>query len=225
MLKNIISIIYLHYKKFLFLAMLVLVVFLMVPLKVYYTSASHIYESIDAVPQKYTAVLMGAMVMPSGRLSHVMYDRAMAASKLYKAGKVKRILMTGDHGRKNYDEVNTVRKFLIQQGVPDKHIFMDHAGFNTYSSMVRAEKIFKVRDAVIVTQKYHLYRSVYTARQRRITAVGYVADARKYPYMRNYIIREFAAIYKTYFENLLNIRPKYLGEEIPITGNAFRTRD
>ncbi len=187
---------------------------------IYFYSGKYIFTEIEMVPSAYTAIIPGALVMKSGNLSHITYDRSVSAIELYKTGKIKKILVSGDHGAKSYDEVNTIRKFLLKNGVSEKDIFMDHAGFDTYSTMVRADKIFRVKDTVIVTQKYHLYRAVFIARMKGLDAYGYAADRRKYVYIRNYKLREIPANIKAVYEVLFNVKPKFLGEQIPITGDS-----
>lgn len=201
------------------------VVFVIVLNFVIYTySKNYIYDDIEKIPGQYTAIVLGAKVMPSGNLSHIMYDRAISAVELYKNKKVKKILISGDHGTKNYDEVNATRKFMVQYGVNDSDIFTDHAGFDTYSTMVRADKVFCVDNAIIVTQQFHLYRAVFIARIKGIEAYGYSADKRNYLNIRYYVFREKIANIKAFLELLINKRPKYLGEKIPITGDSKKSR-
>ncbi len=107
-------------------------------------------------------------------------DRVVSAAQLYQAGKIRKILLTGDHGNKEYDEVKAMRLYLRRLGVPESDIFLDHAGFTTYDSLYRARDIFGVQDCVIVTQEFHLPRSVYTARKLGLDCYGYVADRRSY---------------------------------------------
>ncbi|MBN1499328.1 MAG: YdcF family protein [Spirochaetes bacterium] len=192
---------------------------------IYFYSSAYITSDPENVPQAYTAIVPGALVMRSGNLSHITYDRAMSAVELYKSGKVKRILVSGDHGTKKYDEVNTIRKFLLKNGVAGKDIFLDHAGFDTYSTMTRADKVFCVTDAVIVTQKYHLYRALFIARMKGLDATGYAADKRHYVRIRYYKLREIPANMKAFYEVVFNVRPKYLGEKIPVTGDSSLTLD
>ena len=120
----------------------------------------HIYSDINNVPKSYTGLVLGAFVSERGTPSYVLRQRLDKAVELYKAGKIERILVSGDHGKKNYDEVNGMKEYLLKNGIPLKDIFLDHAGFDTYSSMVRAKEIFEVDSVIIITQKFHLPRSV-----------------------------------------------------------------
>ena len=165
------------------------------------------------------------MVYHSGYPSDYLKDRMDVAIELYKNKKVKRFLLSGDHGRKNYDEVNNMKKYLIDNGINTEDIFLDHAGFDTYNTMVRAKEIFQVTDAIIVTQEFHLSRAVYLARSKGITAFGIKADKRSYAAISKLKIRETIANVKAFIEVLINKSPKFLGSKIPITGNSKLSYD
>ena len=135
-----------------------------------------------------------------------------------------RFLVSGDHGTKSYDEVNAMKDYLVENGASADCVFMDHAGFSTYESMYRARDVFKAQKVLIVTQKYHLYRAVYIARQLGIEAYGLDREELKYPITNN--IREAAARVKDFFYCIAKPEPTYLGEEIPIkTASASLTDD
>ncbi len=110
-------------------------------------------------------IVLGAGVKPSGKPSWMLEDRIIVGEQLYNVNAAPKLLMSGDHGRENYDEVNTMKNYAINDGIPSEDIFMDHAGFETYDSMYRAKKIFGAKKVVIVSQKYHLYRSLYIAKK------------------------------------------------------------
>lgn len=188
-------------------------------------TAKLIFIEPKDLPGVYTVIVPGAFVKPNGTLSLTLGDRVDKALELYKLGKVKRFLLSGDHGQKNYDEVNNMKKYLLDKGVPTEDIFLDHAGFNTYNTMIRAKKIFEIDKAIIVTQKFHLPRAVYIARTNGIEAYGYVADKRKYDAWVLNQIREFLARTKSFFEIMFNVSPKFLGEKIPITGDSSKSYD
>ena len=121
-------------------------------------------------------VVLGCGVTAEGQPSYMLADRLTSGINLYKQGVAPKILMSGDHGRKNYDEVNTMKQVAVDSGVPSSDIFMDHAGFSTYESMYRAKEIFEADKIVIVSQTYHLYRALYIAEQLGIEAYGINAD-------------------------------------------------
>lgn len=181
--------------------------------------------SVDECPQAETAIILGARVYPSGALSPVLADRVTTGIELYKQGKVKKLLLTGDHGQTTYDEVNHMRQFALERGVPAEDIFMDHAGFSTYDSMYRARDIFLVSKAIIVTQEFHLSRALYIARTLGIEASGVKADKRQYVGENYLYFREVLARTKASAQIMLRMKPKYLGPEIPISGDGRETKD
>ena len=146
----------------------------------------------------------------------VLAKRADAAIDLYKKGKVKKILVTGDNAELNYDEVTPVRKYLIGAGVPADDVFLDHAGFDTYSSMYRTRDVFHVDSMTIVTQDFHMPRSLFIARHLGMTTYGLVADGEN-GISRNFI-REIPASIKALWDLFTNRQPKYLGPSIPLDG-------
>lgn len=172
-----------------------------------------------------TAIVLGAYVYNNkGALSPVLQDRVDTAIALYDAGKVDSLLMSGDHGQDDYDEVNAMRIYAEKKGVPRGRIFLDHAGFDTYQSMVRARKVFQVESAVVVTNRFHLDRAVFLAGSQGIRVQGVVADRRRYA--DDYEMREFLARCKAFlYVYLLRPQPRYLGPEIPITGEATPSHD
>ena len=125
-------------------------------------------------------IVLGAGVRKDGSPTNMLEDRIIIGDRLYKDNAAGKILMSGDHGRENYDEVNTMKNYAINEGVPSEDIFMDHAGFETYDSMYRAKEIFGARKVIIVTQKYHLYRALYIAKSLGLDAYGVSSDLRYY---------------------------------------------
>lgn len=171
------------------------------------------------------ALVLGCGVRPDGTPSNMLSDRLLTGIKLYNDGNVKKLIMSGDHGRKNYDEVNVMKQFAISHGVPSEDIFMDHAGFCTYDSVCRAKEIFMADNLIIVSQKYHLYRSLYIADMLGISAHGVSADLNSYPGQQVRGAREILARVKDFFTGIFKPNPKYLGEAIPVSGNGDITND
>ena len=126
---------------------------------------------------------------------------------------------------KNYDEVNVMKNYLISRKIPSSDIFMDHAGISTYDSIYRAKHIFKAKKIIIITQKYHLYRALYIAKNLNIEAYGVASNPRIYANQLPRDIREFLARTKDFIKVHLNIKSKYLGEEILLTENGNITND
>ena len=157
--------------------------------------------------------------------SPMLEDRLLEAVKLYKNNVTSKIIMSGDHGTKDYDEVNVMKEFAIEQGVPSENIFMDHAGFSTYESLYRAKEIFEAKKVIIVTQKYHLYRALYIANKLGLEAYGVGADPRKYVGATYREFREILARNKDFVKCIFKPEPKYLGDSIPVSGNGDITND
>lgn len=170
-------------------------------------------------------LVLGCLVKDDGTPSNMLHDRLQRSVELYEAGAGKKLLMSGDHGQADYDEVNTMKRFAVERGVPSEDVFMDHAGFSTYESLYRAKEVFGVKKVVIVTQKYHLYRALYIAQSLGLEAVGVAADYRSYTNQIYREVREVLARDKDFVTSILKPKPTYLGEMIPISGNGDDTND
>lgn len=157
--------------------------------------------------------------------SPLLGDRLDKGIELYEKNIAPKILMSGDHGQIEYDEVNVMKDYAIKKNIPSNDIFMDHAGFSTYESMYRAKAIFKAKRIVIVTQEYHLYRSLYIADKLGLEAYGVAAIKNNYSGQYYRDAREFLARNKDFVKVIFKPKPTYLGEEIPITGNGNITND
>ena len=157
--------------------------------------------------------------------SPMLQDRLDEGVKLYKEGIASKIIMSGDHGREEYDEVNIMKEYAIEQGVPSEDIFMDHAGFSTYESIYRSKEIFDADNIVIVTQEYHLYRALYIAEKLDINAYGVNSDPRKYNGQTFRELREILARNKDFINCIIKPEPTYLGESIPVSGDGNITND
>jgi len=170
-------------------------------------------------------LVLGAGVWADGTPSHMLEDRVLQGVYLHRLGASDRLLMSGDHGRKDSDEVNAMKKLAVEKGVEPDKVFMDHAGFSTYESMYRAKEVFGVRTVLIVTQKYHLYRAVYIAEKLGLEAWGVASDQRSYAGQDARNTREFLARNKDFFFCLFQPKPTYLGETVPISGSGALTDD
>lgn len=170
------------------------------------------------------AVILGAGVR-DGKPTPMLRDRLLTGIELYKSGAAKKLIMSGDHGSTDYDEVNIMKSFAVENGVPDGDIFMDHAGFSTYETIYRAREIFEADNVIIVSQKYHLYRALYIAEKLGVKAVGVSADLNTYRGQSKRELREILARDKDFFKCILKPKPTYLGEKIPVSGNGNLTND
>ena len=170
-------------------------------------------------------IVLGAGVRKDGSPSSMLKDRLDKGIELYNKGVAPKIIMSGDHGQRRYDEVNTMKKYAIEQGVPSEDIFMDHAGFSTYESIYRERDVFEVKKAIIVTQKYHMYRALYIADKLGLEADGVIAEDIKYSGQSARDTREILARTKDFFKCIIKPEPTYLGKNIDITGNGDVTND
>ncbi len=148
------------------------VVLLGAALWVRFATAGYLYDDAARVPARDVALVLGASVFRSGRPSPVVEARLKAAQALLAAGKVQRILVSGDHQPEVYDEADAMKTWLVRAGVPAAKIAIDHAGLRTLDSVVRAEALFGARNLVVCTQAFHLPRAVFLARRAGIDAVG-----------------------------------------------------
>lgn len=170
-------------------------------------------------------IVLGCQVKADGRLSDMLHDRLARGVELYDNNVSDKLLMSGDHGRTNYNEVGAMKQFAIDNGVPSENVFMDHAGFSTYETVYRAKEIFQARKVVIVTQEYHLYRALYIAEQLGMEAYGVSADLRSYSGQSKRDFREVLARCKDYAMCIIKPQPTYLGDAIPVSGNGNLTND
>lgn len=173
-------------------------------------------HTVETAPRRRVAIVFGAGIWPDGSLTPILADRVATAVALYQRGAVEKLLMTGDNRRDDYNEPAAMRDHAVALGVPDDDIVLDYAGRRTYDSCYRARHIFRVTDAILVTQAYHLDRALLTAHHLGIDAVGVAADRRDYAHIRYYWWREMAATTVAFLEVLV-IRPEpVMGEPLPI---------
>lgn len=169
-------------------------------------------------------LVLGAGVRED-RPTHMLEDRLNYGIALYENGASDRILMSGDHGQKHYDEVNVMKDYAVDKGVSSSAVFMDHAGFSTYESLYRARDIFQAKKIIIVTQEYHLYRSLYVAEKLGLEAYGVASDPRQYVMQNVREAREVLARAKDFIYTIIKPKPTYLGYSIQVSGNGNVTND
>ena len=190
-------------------------------------STSGRIKTLDEISgDRYDCILvLGAGVWEGNKPSPMLEDRLLKGIELYKAGIAPKIIMSGDHGTESYDEVNVMKKYAIDHGVPSEDIFMDHAGFSTYDSVYRAIHIFEAKKVLVVTQEYHLYRALYIAKQLDLSADGVAAE--KIAYSNQWIrdLREVLARDKDVVKSLLKPKSTYLGDPIPLDQSGDVTND
>lgn len=186
--------------------------------KIKQSTKAQTYHTLEGLPNAHTALVLGASVKSNGNLSVMLRDRVESALFLYNEGKVKRFLLSGDNSSKTYNEPRAMKKYLIERGVPEDHIYLDYAGFDTYDTMYRSSAVFGVEQAIVVTQEFHLARALYIANKLNLKYYGYTGDKRTYAQQKYQASRELLANVKAFAELLLCKEPTYLGSKIPITG-------
>lgn len=211
---------------FVIIAVILLIVFLSINFYVKASTKKQIISNRDYTNLKDIdcIIILGAGIW-GDKPSHMLEDRLLEGINLYNNNVSNKIIMSGDHGREEYDEVNIMKKYAIEKGIPSENIFMDHAGFSTYESIYRAKEIFKAKKVVIVTQKYHLYRALYIANQLGVEAYGIGADPRQYVGATYRELREILARNKDFIKCIFKPEPTYLGETIPVSGDGDVTND
>ena len=175
-------------------------------------------EGVDCI------LILGAGIW-GDKPSPMLEDRLKEGITLYKQGTTKKIIMSGDHSREDYDEVKIMKEYAESEGVPSEDIFMDHAGFSSYDSVYRAKEIFGVQKMIIVTQRYHLYRSLYIAKKLGIEVYGIESNLRIYPGQVFREIREILARDKDYFKCIMKPEASIMGEKISLDGSGDITND
>ncbi len=217
-------------KRLISASLLIMFILLQLPLLInvymFEFSNRHILSIDEAAEMNFDCILVLGAGVWGDSPSHMLEERLNKGIEVYNTGCSDRLLMSGDHGREEYDEVNVMKNFAIECGVYANNIFMDHAGFSTYESMYRARDIFQVKKVLIITQKYHMYRAIYNARHLGLDAYGVCADG-QYDYdisVNTYNnSREALARCKDFVYCIFKPEPTYLGEAIPISSSGELT--
>lgn len=186
--------------------------------KIEKSTENFVTDQLGHLPKTKVAVVLGtAPNLVNGYQNYYFTYRIEAAAKLYKSGKVSHFIVSGDHGRKNYNEPEAMKLALIKNGIPENVIYLDYAGFRTLDSMIRANEIFGQKEFIVVSQEFHNQRAVYIARQNGINAYGYNAkDVNKHAGLKTNI-REYFARAKVFIDSFFGVEPKFLGEKIEVT--------
>lgn len=176
------------------------------------------FDDIKAVPEAPVAVVLGTSPrLADGRANLFFLPRMEAASALFKEGKVKALIVSGDNGTRGYDEPTEMKRVLVQMGVPESRIVCDYAGFRTLDSVVRAKEVFGQQRLIFVSQGFHNARAIYLARAFEIEAWGLNAKAVPVALSVKTFLREKLACVKAVLDvNVLGTRPKFLGEKVAV---------
>lgn len=205
---------------------LVLIIVFIINFFVIFKTKNQILEDLESFDKDdIDCILVLGAGVRNGQPTHMLEDRLLTAIECYNKKLAPKIIMSGDHGQVNYDEVNVMKNFAIDKCVPSTDIFMDHAGFSSYESIYRAKEIFGAKKIIVITQKYHLYRSLYIANSLGLEAYGVKADLRKYIGQSYRELREIIARDKDCIKCIFKPKSKYLGETIPVNGDGDITND
>ncbi len=201
-------------------AIIIIIILVLIPVSINYyvvhSTEDRILSDSEVIKMKADAILILGAKAYYDRPSDMLADRIREGVKLYNSGISNKIIMSGDHGKKSYNEVKIMKNEAIKKRVPSSDIFMDHAGFSTYDSIYRAKEIFGCETLIIVTQDYHLHRAIYIANKLGIDAYGYYQNPMVYMGQNMRDVREFIARNKDFFKTLFKMKPKILGEKIPL---------
>ena len=181
-------------------------------------ASSLIYSHVEKIPSKKAALVLGtAKYLRGGQINYYFKYRIDATVELFKAGKIRAIIVSGDNGSKDYDEPTTMRDDLVARGIPIEYIRIDYAGFRTLDSIVRAEAIFDLKDYIIISQQFHLERAIYLAHAKGQKVIGYVAkDFKNTVWAKKMEHRELLARAKAVLDVHIGVEPKFYGKKVKV---------
>lgn len=206
-----------HFKKLIYLSVLGVIIVICVNVYVKSETNSLIYTAENEIPKTNVGIIFGAGIV-GDKPSKYLKDRLDAGILLFKSKKINKILLSGDNGRDEHDELTVMKNYCYQEGVDTTKIYVDYAGFDTYSTMSRAKYIFKIDNAVLISQKYHLNRAIYIGNKIGLKSVGFSANAGEYRNYKYVCFREYFSIFKSVIDVFRNREPHFLGNEINING-------
>ena len=174
-----------------------------------YTVMDRIKDT-DEIKDVDTMIVLGAKVHDDGRLSLMLKDRLDKTIEVYNKLDIKKVIVSGDSEHKDYDETTKMKEYLINNGIPEEDIIVDIYGLSTYDSIYRLKNVYGINKSIIITQKYHLYRSLYIANSLGIEAYGIPASGEDYFGQTAREIREILARNKDFLTSLFNVKSKYI---------------
>lgn len=183
-----------------------------------------IFSNQNGLPKSNVAIIFGAGIN-NNKPSKYLKDRLDAGIKLYKENKVQKLLLSGDNGNDAHDELTVMKNYCYEHGVDTTKIYIDYAGFDSYSTMYRAKNLFKVDTAILVSQQYHLNRAIYIGNKLGVKSYGFVANQGIYPGYKYVRFRESFAIVKSVLDVARNRNPHFMGETININGPSNYTKN
>ncbi|SEO53314.1 SanA protein [Flavobacterium sp. CF108] len=206
-----------YFRIALYLAIIGLIAIVSVNYYVRSSTKNKIYYTVKKFPKNDVGIIFGAGIN-GDQPSKYLKDRLDAGILLYKMKRINKILLSGDNGRDEYDELTVMKNYCYNHGVDTTKIFVDYAGFDTYSTMYRAKHIFKIKKATLISQEYHLNRAIYIGQKLGIKSAGYSANNGEYHGYKYVCFREYGSIFKSFFDVLRDREPRFLGNPINING-------
>lgn len=213
-----------YFKKFFYFSIIVLIFIGITNLYVKHQTEASIYKTINEVPKTEVGIIFGAGII-GDKPSKYLKDRLDAGISLYKLKKINKILLSGDNGNDQHDELTVMKKYCYFNGVDTTKIYIDYAGFDTYSTMFRAKKIFKIDTAILVSQKYHLNRAVFIGNKLGINSNGFSANVGEYKGYKYVCFREYFSVFKSFIDVIRNRKPHFLGIEVNINSVSNYTKE
>jgi SanA protein len=213
-----------YLKIFIYLAIIGLIAIVSVNLYVKSTTKKHINYSLKKFPKNDVGIIFGAGIN-GDQPSKYLKDRLDAGILLYKSKRINKILLSGDNGNDEHDELTVMKNYCFRNGVDTTKIFIDYAGFDTYSTMYRAKHIFNIKKATLISQEYHLNRAIYIGQKLGIKSVGYSANKGEYLGYKYVCFREYLSVFKSFFDVLRNREPHFLGHSIDINGPSNYSKE
>jgi SanA protein len=210
-------------KTILFLAISAFLTFAGINAYVKYTSNQLCFINDAKLPDCDVGIIFGAGLRNNGPGKYLK-DRLDAGIKLYKKNRIQKLLLSGDNGNTSHDEIIVMKEYCYENGVDTTKIFVDYAGFDTYSTLYRAKHIFKVNKAILISQNYHLDRAVFLGNRLGIRSYGFIANKGSYRGYRKNSIREYFAIIKSTLDLIVHRKPKFMGKIIDINGPSNYTK-
>jgi SanA protein len=205
------------FKKLIYLFIIGVIAIISVNWYVKSSTRDLIHHTVNNLPKNEVGIIFGAGIN-GDQPSKYLKDRLDAGILLYKTHKIDKILLSGDNGRDEYDELTVMKTYCFNHGVDTTKIFIDYAGFDTYSTMYRASHIFKIKKATLISQEYHLNRAIYIGQKLGVKSIGFSANKGEYLGYQYVTFREYGSIFKSFFDVLRNREPRFLGNEINING-------
>jgi SanA protein len=213
-----------YFRIVIYLAIIGLIAIVSVNYYVKSSTKNKIYYSVKKFPKNDVGIIFGAGIN-GNQPSKYLKDRLDAGILLYKMKRINKILLSGDNGRDEYDELTVMKNYCFNHGVDTTKIFIDYAGFDTYSTMYRAKHIFKIKKATLISQEYHLNRAIYIGQKLGIKSAGYSANNGEYHGYKYVCFREYGSIFKSFFDVLRNREPRFLGNPININGPSNYSKE